>query len=48
MSARAWSLLLLLSFIWGSSFYFLKIAAQDIGIIPTAWFRVAIASIFYF
>jgi len=37
---------ILLAGIWGSSFYFLKIAAQDIGIIPTAWFRVAIASIF--
>ncbi len=41
-----WVDFILLSAIWGSSFMFTKIAAQDIGGIPTAFCRVAIGAIF--
>ena len=35
---------LLLAAIWGSSFLFLRVAALDLGALPTAAMRVAIAS----
>ena len=41
-----WADLLLLSAVWGSSFMFTKIAAQDIGAMPTAFGRVAVAALF--
>lgn len=41
-----WVDLLLLSAVWGSSFMFTKIAAQDIGALPTAFSRVAVATLF--
>ncbi len=41
-----WVDFILLSAIWGSSFMFTKIAAQDIGAITTAFWRVAIGAMF--
>jgi drug/metabolite transporter (DMT)-like permease len=41
-----WVDLLALSAVWGSSFMFTKIAAQDIGAFPTAFSRVAVATLF--
>lgn len=41
-----WIDFILLSAIWGSSFMFTKIAAQDIGAISTAFCRVAIGALF--
>jgi drug/metabolite transporter (DMT)-like permease len=41
-----WVDFILLSAIWGSSFMFTKIAAQDIGAIPMAFCRVAIGAMF--
>jgi drug/metabolite transporter (DMT)-like permease len=41
-----WVDFILLSAIWGSSFMFTKIAAQDIGAISTAFWRVAIGAMF--
>lgn len=41
-----WVDFILLSAIWGSSFMFTKIAAQDIGAIPTAFCRVAVGALF--
>lgn len=44
---RPWWLdFILLSAIWGSSFMFTKIAAQDIGAISTSFCRVAIGALF--
>jgi drug/metabolite transporter (DMT)-like permease len=37
---------LLLAAIWGSSFLFMRLAAVELGALPTAAFRVAIASLF--
>jgi drug/metabolite transporter (DMT)-like permease len=37
---------LLLAAIWGSSFLFMRVAAQELGALPTAALRVAIASVF--
>lgn len=37
---------LLLAAIWGASFLFMRIAAADLGALPTAALRVAIASLF--
>ena len=46
-SARPWlGDFLLLSAIWGSSFLFMRIAAAELGALPTAALRVAIASLF--
>ena len=45
--ARPWLAdFLLLAAIWGSSFLFMRMAAADLGALPTAALRVAIASLF--
>jgi drug/metabolite transporter (DMT)-like permease len=45
--ARPWlGDFLLLAAIWGSSFLFMRIAAAELGALPTAALRVAIASLF--
>lgn len=45
--ARPWLRdFLLLAIIWGSSFLFMRIAARELGPVPTAALRVAIASLF--
>lgn len=46
-SARPWlGDFLLLAAIWGSSFLFMRIAAAELGALPTAALRVGIASLF--
>ncbi len=46
-SSRPWlSDFLLLAAIWGASFLFMRIAAAELGALPTAALRVAIASLF--
>lgn len=46
-SARPWLTdFLLLAAIWGASFLFMRLAAADLGALPTAALRVAIASLF--
>jgi len=46
-SARPWlGDFLLLAAIWGSSFLFMRIGAAELGALPTAALRVAIASLF--
>ena len=46
-SARPWLAdFLLLAAIWGASFLFMRLAAADLGALPTAALRVAIASLF--
>ncbi len=46
-SSRPWLAdFVLLAAIWGSSFMFLRIAAGELGALPTAALRVAIASLF--
>jgi len=45
--ARPWVRdFLLLALIWGSSFLFMRIAAQELGPLPTAALRVTIAALF--
>ena len=44
MSATDWLLLLLLSLLWGGSFFFAKIALQDLPPLTLAFGRVAIAA----
>ncbi len=45
MSRTAWSLLLLLSLLWGGSFFFIAIAVQDLPTFTIVWLRVALASL---
>src|SRR5690349_8913636 len=45
MSATDWALLLLLSALWGGSFYFVKIAVMEIPPMTLVFGRVAIAAI---
>jgi drug/metabolite transporter (DMT)-like permease len=44
MSLSDWAILLILSVMWGSSFYFTKIAVMDIPPMTLALYRVAIAA----
>ena len=45
--AKPWQLdFLLLAAIWGSSFLFMRLGAQEFGALPTAGVRVAIATLF--
>jgi drug/metabolite transporter (DMT)-like permease len=44
---RAWLAdFLMLAAIWGASFMFMRLAALDLGALPTAAMRVAIAALF--
>lgn len=45
MSARDWLLLGLLSLIWGGSFFFAKVAVEDIGPLTVVLGRVSIAAV---
>lgn len=46
MSARAWSLLLALSLLWGGSFFFADIALIELPPLLVAWGRVASGAVF--
>ena len=45
MSTRALGALLILAAIWGSSYFFFRIAAPVMGPLPVAWTRVAVAAL---
>ncbi len=45
MGAGEWGLLLLLSVIWGGSYFFAKVAVAEFPPLTVAWARVAIASV---
>jgi drug/metabolite transporter (DMT)-like permease len=46
MSARAWLLLLTLSLVWGSGFFFADIALESLPALTVAWSRVALGALF--
>lgn len=45
MRAREWSLLILLSILWGGSFFFAKMALTELGPFTIVFFRVALAAL---
>lgn len=45
MRAREWSLLVLLSILWGGSFFFTKVALAELGPFTIVFFRVAFAAL---
>ncbi len=45
MTARAWTLLLILSFVWGGSFFFVAIAVPEIPPFTLTFCRSAIAAV---
>jgi drug/metabolite transporter (DMT)-like permease len=45
MRAREWSLLVLLSILWGGSFFFAKVALAELGPFTVVFFRVALAAL---
>lgn len=44
MSARDWGLLILLSVIWGGSFFFTEVALREVPPLTLAWARVALGA----
>lgn len=46
MGAKAWLMLLTLSFVWGGSFYFNAVLVKELGPTTIVFFRVAIAALF--
>jgi len=44
MSRTTWTLLILLSLLWGGSFFFIAIAVQDLPVFTIVWLRVALAA----
>ncbi len=45
MRAREWSLLVLLSILWGGSFFFAKVALAELGPFTVVFFRVGLAAL---
>lgn len=45
MCAREWSLLILLSTLWGGSFFFAKVALAELGPFTVVFFRVGLAAL---
>ena len=45
MRAREWSLLILLSILWGGSFFFAKVALAELGPFTVVFFRVGLAAL---
>ena len=46
MSARNWLQLLILSLLWGGSFFFVEVALEGLPVLTIVWFRVALAALF--
>jgi drug/metabolite transporter (DMT)-like permease len=44
MSGRDWAILLLLSVLWGGSFFFIQVAVRDVAPLTFVWIRVTIAA----
>lgn len=45
MNAREWGLLVLISVIWGLSFFFIEIALRELGAFTLVFFRIGIAAL---
>lgn len=45
MGTREWSLLLALSVLWGGSFFFIRIAQQDLPTLMVVWLRVGVSAL---
>ncbi len=45
MNAREWGLLVLISVIWGLSFFFIEIALRDLGPFTLVFYRIGIAAV---
>ncbi|MGB3330851.1 MAG: EamA family transporter [Thermomicrobiales bacterium] len=48
MSGRDWLLLLLLATVWGASYFFVKVAVEDVGPFTVAFVRVLLAGLLLF
>jgi drug/metabolite transporter (DMT)-like permease len=46
MSGKDWNRLLILSLLWGGSFFFVEIALQGLPTLSVVWFRVALGAAF--
>jgi drug/metabolite transporter (DMT)-like permease len=45
MNAKEWSLLVLISFLWGLSFFFIEIALREVGPFTLVFYRIGIAAL---
>jgi drug/metabolite transporter (DMT)-like permease len=45
MGSKEWSLILILSMIWGGSFFFIEVAVAEMTPLTIVWFRVTIAAL---
>lgn len=45
MGMREWMLLLLLSLLWGGSFFFIRIAVQQVPVLTVVWLRVGLSAL---
>lgn len=45
MGTREWALLLLLSLLWGGSFFFVRIAVQHVPVLTVVWLRVGLSAL---
>ena len=45
MGTREWALLLLLSLLWGGSFFFIRIAVQQVPVLTVVWLRVGLSAL---
>jgi drug/metabolite transporter (DMT)-like permease len=46
MTGKNWLLLMILSLLWGGSFFFVEVALQGLPVLSIVWFRVALAALF--
>lgn len=46
MSGKTWGQLLILSLLWGGSFFFVELALKDLPVLTIVWGRVALAAVF--
>lgn len=46
MSAKNWAQLLILSLLWGGSFFFVEVALEGLPVLTIVWCRVALAALF--
>lgn len=46
MTAKNWMQLLVLSLLWGGSFFFVEVALESLPVLTIVWCRVALASVF--
>lgn len=46
MSVKNWAQLLILSLLWGGSFFFVEVALEGLPVLTIVWCRVALAAVF--